>query len=294
MSKNKIIFIGASARSGSSIFETHLAKKLDCLVVGELRWFWKRGVIDDERCSCGEWFHDCKFWTNHSMSSNKDFALEMEQNKLYFDRFLNVLPFYIPFLKHKNWQEKWDKYSNGLSALYTESSQNKHIIIDSSKRPFYFIILLNALKEFDISFINFVRESRGVSFSWAKKKIRVESRNKEPMTQYGLIKSSIFWNAYTIINTLISIFYKNSFLICYEDFCREPIKVIEDLHQKLSLSSNKKMGSVLNHSVSGNPSRFDASDKIFLDQEWRQKSLIWKVTVYLLTIPGRLFIWLQR
>ena len=294
MSKNKIIFIGASARSGSSIFETHLAKKLDCLVVGELRWFWKRGVIDNEKCSCGEWFHDCEFWINHSMSTNKDFAIEMEQHKLYFDKFLNVLPFYIPFTRHKRWQEKWDKYSNGLNALYTEAAQNRRIIIDSSKRPFYFIILLNALKDFDISFLNFVRDSRGVSYSWAKEKVRVESRNKELMTQYGLIKSSIFWNAYTIINTLISFFYKKSFLICYEDFCREPIKALEGLHKKLFLFSTNNMGSVLNHSVSGNPSRFNSSDKISLDEEWRQKSMIWKATVYLLTFPGRFCIWLQK
>src|SRR3569623_2074282 len=34
----------------------------DCVAVGELRFLWQRGVIEDRLCGCGERFSACPFW----------------------------------------------------------------------------------------------------------------------------------------------------------------------------------------------------------------------------------------
>ena len=292
--RKKIIFIAASARSGSSIFETHLSKKLDCIVIGEARWFWKRGVIDDEKCSCDNWFSECPFWKLNSFSKDKNFAKKMEQHKIFFDRFINIVPFFIPFLQSKEWTLLWKDYANGLNNFYNEVAQSRSIIIDSSKRPFYFIVLKNALADFDFFFINFIRDSRGVVHSWSKDKIRVESRKKEKMTKYGWFKASIFWNAYTIINSIVAFLFKESISINYEDFCQNPDKTIKKVYSKANFDNQTKKTIPLLHSVSGNPSRFSGSDAIKKDEAWKERSAIWKLLVSCTTFIGKIFTCLRR
>ena len=98
----KLIFIGACARSGSSIFEEKLAADCGATVVGEIRWYWHRGVVANERCSCGTQFKDCEFWSEISTSRNRRLGVLMEEHKQFFDGARNLLPLYVPFLRTRD------------------------------------------------------------------------------------------------------------------------------------------------------------------------------------------------
>lgn len=293
MQNKKIIFLGASARSGSSIFESFIAENSGALVVGEARWFWKRGVLERERCSCGQWFDQCTLWGKTSLSKNRELALKMESNKLYFDKAMNILPLFIKILQTQKWKKNWFEYSSGLKLLYSEFANHRDLVIDSSKRPFYFLVLKKALpNNFELLFVNFRRNSLGVANSWGKEKIRVESRNQEKMTQNGLFKASMYWNAYIIICHFIAVTYKKSINVKYEDFCKSPNKTISRVLVNFNISNNG-LSKVLNHSVSGNPSRFSNEKKVLEDVGWKKRTFLWKVSVYILTLPGKLFLWFK-
>ena len=174
----------------------------------------------------------------------------------------------------------------------SEFANHRDIVIDSSKRPFYFLALKKAIPDsFELLFVNFRRNSLGVANSWGKERIRAESRNQEKMTQYGLFKASMYWNAYIIICHFIAFTFKKSINVKYEDFCKSPNETISRVLVNFNISNNGSK--VLNHSVSGNPSRFSNEKKVLEDVGWKKRAFFWKVSVYILTLPGKLFLWLK-
>ena len=59
----RVLFIGGYARSGSTVLDILLGQSEGFCSVGELRFIWQRGFVEDQRCGCGETFSQCPFWT---------------------------------------------------------------------------------------------------------------------------------------------------------------------------------------------------------------------------------------
>src|SRR5712692_7826132 len=57
-----LVYVGGSARSGSTLFERLLAGLPGYFCVGELVFIWERCLRRNDRCGCGERFADCPFW----------------------------------------------------------------------------------------------------------------------------------------------------------------------------------------------------------------------------------------
>ena len=55
-------YLGGLGRSGTTLLARLLGELRGVCSVGEICHLWERGVRDDERCGCGEQFHDCEFW----------------------------------------------------------------------------------------------------------------------------------------------------------------------------------------------------------------------------------------
>ena len=60
--KTPLVYVGGSARSGSTLLERMLASIPGYCSVGELAFIWERSVLRNDRCGCGARFHDCTFW----------------------------------------------------------------------------------------------------------------------------------------------------------------------------------------------------------------------------------------
>ena len=58
----RVIYLGGLGRSGSTLVERLLAELPGVCSVGEVVHLWQRGVVEDERCGCGEPFGGCGFW----------------------------------------------------------------------------------------------------------------------------------------------------------------------------------------------------------------------------------------
>ena len=160
----KLIFIGACARS-APLFEEKVAADCGATVVGEIRWYWHRGVVANERCSCGTQFKDCEFWSEISTSRNRRLGVLMEEHKQFFDGARNLLPLYVPFCEQEsgNFVGTFMLQTVFVSEVFAEAD----CVLNSSKRPFYFLVLQKALKDgFEFWFISFSRDPRGVANSW--------------------------------------------------------------------------------------------------------------------------------
>ena len=57
--KNRIIYIIGTSRSGSSILEKFLHENRVGSAKGELRWIFRRGIINNDLCGCGIRYKNC-------------------------------------------------------------------------------------------------------------------------------------------------------------------------------------------------------------------------------------------
>ena len=62
MRRKKILYIGGWGRSGSTIISNVLGSLEGYVSIGEARYLWDRGIIQDRICGCGENFSKCLFW----------------------------------------------------------------------------------------------------------------------------------------------------------------------------------------------------------------------------------------
>ena len=58
----KVLFIGGSGRSGSTVVERLLGALPGVCNVGEVVLMWERGLLRGERCGCGVPLPQCPFW----------------------------------------------------------------------------------------------------------------------------------------------------------------------------------------------------------------------------------------
>ena len=59
----RVLYLGGLGRSGTTVLERVLGELPGTCSVGELVHLWRRGVLDDETCGCGEPFSRCPFWS---------------------------------------------------------------------------------------------------------------------------------------------------------------------------------------------------------------------------------------
>jgi len=52
----KVIYIAGWGRSGSTLIDGILGHTPGLVSVGEIKFIWERGFIENRRCSCGERF----------------------------------------------------------------------------------------------------------------------------------------------------------------------------------------------------------------------------------------------
>ncbi|HEX2621952.1 MAG TPA: hypothetical protein VHL11_17465, partial [Phototrophicaceae bacterium] len=58
----KILYIGGTGRSGSTLIDIMLGKLPAFFSAGELYWIWKRSLKENQLCGDGHTFKDSEFW----------------------------------------------------------------------------------------------------------------------------------------------------------------------------------------------------------------------------------------
>ena len=58
----RVVFIGGSGRSGSTLIERLLGRLPGVCNVGEVAFLWERGLQRGELCGCGLALLECPFW----------------------------------------------------------------------------------------------------------------------------------------------------------------------------------------------------------------------------------------
>jgi hypothetical protein len=151
------------------------------------------------------------------------------------------------------------------------------VVVDSTKHPAYASVL-GGVKGIDLRLVHVVRDPRAVGYSWIRKKVQLDETRPRYMRSHGALYSAFMWD---VLNLAIERMWRRLdaryLLVRYEDFVREPRESVRRVVEfagedqaSLPFRTERTVFLSGNHTISGNPSRFQTGlVDIEPDDEWR-------------------------
>ncbi|CUR55112.1 conserved hypothetical protein [metagenome] len=278
-----VVYIGGSGRSGSTLLECLLARIEDVVVLGEVAHIWQRGVLEDQRCACGESFSACPFWTAigerafggwHEVDVEHVLTLRDavdRQRRMASTVRRNPTPAITSAAIE--YAEFYRRIYDAASAISGAS-----VVVDSSKvAPT--ALALSHHPSIDLRILHIVRDSRGVAYSWTKVVSRPETETGEPMPQLSSAKSTALWLSHNL--SISGLSYRGFPLsrIRYEELVADPAATVRRAWHDLDLPGDGELPMIdtrtielrPTHSVAGNPMRFTTGETTLRpDTAWQR------------------------
>lgn len=280
-----VLYIGGLGRSGSTLFARMLGELDGFFSAGELRDLWRRGVVENRLCGCGEPFRSCPFWDAVAEEAfggwdAVDFAAILAVWEAV-DRHRFVPLLLAPRLP-RGFGRKVDELLKPLGALYRAIAvvSGAAVIVDSSKAPSY-AALLRRMPAIDLRVLHLVRDGRGTAFSWNKQVERSDYvQGSQHMVSYRPWRVAVRW---VVLNGFVegigSRGTPRAFLR-YEDLIADPRAAVNRAAtlaghpataRDLAFVGDREVSLSASHNVQGNPNRMTTGAiPLRLDEQWRQ------------------------
>ncbi|GAW94025.1 sulfotransferase [Calderihabitans maritimus] len=297
----KVIFLGGSSRSGSTLLDRMLGQVDGFFSLGEVYHIWQRGFAENQLCGCGKPFRSCEFWSSVVEEAFGGFGKIVPESVLKLRGTVQRVK-YIPYLtfpalRPASYQSRLSKYVEIWSRLYhaIHKVSGARVLIDSSKSPTHGFVL-NTIPGIDLHVVQLVRNSYAVAFSWQRKKRRPEVHWTEAyMPRLGVLRSAWEWNLSNALVELLGAAAPHYTVVHYEDLTGWPRRTLRELFTRLGMeppelgffTDDQTINLDVDHTVSGNPIRFKHGViQVHPDMEWKQKMPAHKrVAVTALTWP---------
>jgi Sulfotransferase family len=283
LSPPRTLFVGAMGRSGSTVLELMLGAFQGFMGVGELRYLWQMGLVENRLCECGDDFAHCKFWQEVGEVAFKGWDIDAQR----------VLEIKSTLERHRALPQLWRRepqrnsdfawYLEVLARLYEgiQRVSGAAVIVDSSKIPPY-LFTLRKVKNLDLRLLHLVRDPRGVVYSWKKRTSRPDVLDGQTyMATYSTYKSVGLWIDYNVMYHLAGRLGTPRIFFRYEDLIASPreamaqiLKFVNEEVPEEDLDAIGK-GSVPvrgSHAIGGNPVRFGTREMVLkLDDTWKRE-----------------------
>jgi hypothetical protein len=255
--------------------------------VGEARYVWQKGLVDNRLCGCGERFRDCSFW---SAVGERAFGgwdaidpAAIERLRCAVDHPGRFPALMMPkSLRGRRLEADADRFAGILGRLYAAIVEvsGASVIVDSSRFATYALLLKRAGA--DVRMVHVVRDSRGVAFSWQKKVEVTDSPDRTIyLPTYSVSSGALRWAAYNV-QAWMTRFAGIPYLFArYEDAVADPAPYLEQMmahagdgrdRSVLPLDGSRLLLSSRMHTVMGNPVRLEKdSISLKVDDEWHRE-----------------------
>ncbi|MGH2813141.1 MAG: sulfotransferase [Actinomycetota bacterium] len=293
----KVLYIAGWGRSGTTLLDNLLGQLYGFFSAGELRYLWERGLIEERLCGCGRPVSECPVWSK-VLAKLGGIAGEAAGVVNLQEREARVR--HTPRLLRRELRPSGGdlaRYLDITLRLYRAVREvtGARVIVDSSKRPPDGAVL-RLLGEVDAYFVHMVRDPRAVAYSWRRPKELKDRSRRQYMRSHRPWASTAQWIGW---NLAISALRRRhgpmrTMLLRYEDFIARPAETVAAIaelvgEQPSSLPFEDPSTAVLegNHTVSGNPSRFETGRiRLRIDDEWvKRQPLRDRLIVTALTAP---------
>ncbi|MBI2711045.1 MAG: sulfotransferase [Actinobacteria bacterium] len=282
--RTTVLFIGGGGRNGSTLLERMLAEVPDVAALGEVRHLPSRGLLADERCSCGEPFSACPWWTKVGTAAFGGWdrvdgaAWAAAQEAADRHRRLPGLARLRPGSGDRNVKT----VTEHLEALYdgARASTGAPVLVDSSKHAST-AALVRLVPSVELRVVNLVRDPRGVAHSWTKVVHRPEAGQSELMPRYRPARTALWWDGVHASLAALRALGVPVLGARYEDLVTDPrgqlARIVDfaglrPAHGWDRFLSGTTADLGATHSVAGNPMRFRTGRlELRPDVAWREE-----------------------
>lgn len=296
----RVLYLAGWGRSGSTILEAVLNQVPEMVGCGELKFVWRRGLIENRRCSCGTPLRECPFWTqvfDRAYGGIPEEKLERLDAASARYRTRHLPSLLLPGAQGRYARDlSW--YRDDLGALYRAIAEvaGADVVVDSSKFPSHLVALLQT-GGLDIRVVHIVRDPRAVAYSWQRDKEDPDAPGGGRMPRLLPSVTGAYWSSWNLATERIARVNRLPYLrLRYEDMIADPRAAIAPVLELAGLPGDRvpvdadgTVGLGVSHQVSGNPVRFtQGSITIRDDDEWtREMSAAAQVVVNAVTTPVR-------
>jgi Sulfotransferase family len=283
----RVIYLGGLGRSGSTLVERLLAELPAVCPVGEVVHMWQRGVVEDERCGCGQPFSRCEFWRDVGAAAfggwDRLDAGRVARLWAAVDRTRYIPRLAAPVLR-PGLRRRLEEYLGYYARVYSAAAEASGcpIVVDSSKHA-SLAFCLRWHPGLDLRVIHVVRDSRAVAFSWAQTVSRPDSARASAMATYSPAAAAGHWNAQNSALQLLAGVGVPTLRVRYEDLVCSPAAILGRIADFARIEADGSQFGFLGadastrwadlraaHTASGNPMRFTTGRvTIRRDERWR-------------------------
>jgi hypothetical protein len=272
----RVLFIGGTDRSGSTLLDLLLGRQDGFVSVGELRRLWDRGLQRNELCGCGAPLRQCPFWSAVIREAFGELAPErlagIRRVQRHVERLRHLPELLFRPVRSGAYRTALGRYTDVLRRLYRAiaSVSGADVIIDSSKHPVHGVVL-GRMEGVDRSAVHLVRDSRAVAYSMQRVRRRPEVPDREAyMARRGPLRSALEWDARNAFLALTA--GPAAVRVRYEELVERPDatvrRIVNRVRSGTGPGASGNVGAI--HTVSGNPTRFSGGRiEIRPDTEWR-------------------------
>jgi hypothetical protein len=280
----KVLYITGWGRSGSTILDNILGQLDGFFSVGELRYIWERGFIENRLCGDGVPFRDNRLWRDilDEAFGGIDRVDPHEMARLH-NRCISIrrLPVVIATGRLFPAKPPPPEYLQTLALLYRAVRQvsGSRVIVDSSKFPLY-AHLLSMVPSIELHVVHLVRDPRAVAYSWLRKKAQPDKGEGQILSRHNPLKSSLQWGLLNAAAGRLRGHYPDRYMLLrYEDFMRDPANAVRQVTalvgerpENMPFVGERVVTLGTNQAFSGNPSRFRTGEvELRLDDEWETR-----------------------
>lgn len=288
----KLLFVGSSGRSGSTLFDLVVGRVPGFVAVGEAGRLWVAGRVDRLVCGCGAPVRDCAFWTEVAYRafggwSSPDHARAVRLRPTLVRS--RHLPLLLRPGSGRNFQRRATEFGEIADRFYTAIAEvaGAEVVVDSSKEAGYAALLQRSLGA-RFRLVHLVRDPKGVAYSWTK----VLAKPLAPPAASGGLPagppaelhrfsprvSALRWVAFNRFLDHLAARSAKSVLVRYETFVADPagqLQQVETVVDRAPSSSYRHLRGnsvtvAVEHTVAGNPMRINAGGlTLRLDEQWR-------------------------
>jgi Sulfotransferase family len=305
----RVVYIGGSGRSGSTLVERLLGALPGVCNVGEVALMWERGLIRGERCGCGVPLPRCPFWREVGEVAFGGWDAfdvpEFLALKQSFDRNRHIprlladgdsgRRLFIGAATHRAAREYAAVYARLYRAIQHVSGCA--VTVDASKHA-SLAFCLRTTPGIDLRVMHLVRDPRAVAYSWTRQVRRPEAEGAAAASPryfptVSPARSAMRWNVVNLWLDLLAGSGTPTRLMRYEDFIAAPLAGMRQLAEfagvdpDLSFMTDTGADLGPTHTAGGNPMRFSAGRIEFRrDDAWRsQLNAEARAVVTTLTLP---------
>jgi hypothetical protein len=276
----KVLYIGGTGRTGSTLLERLLGQVDGVFAGGELTFLW-HALAGEGTCSCRRAIAKCPVWRAALIEAfGRSTAIDPTEmlalRRRYWSAHLPLAA--IPAL-HRRMLRRLGPFPERVETLYQALAvtTGSRLIVDTSKEPHYASIL-QSRPALDVYFLHLVRDPRAVAHSWGRTRIHGGFGPNHQMPRRSVPASALYYWVSDLAAEGLNRARPDRYMrLRYEDLIADPRGSLELIgrfvEEPLDTTSFLKgqlaqVGAL--HTAWGNPNRFERGCiELKPDDEWR-------------------------